>query len=115
MKYTRQQLIEKIKNNDTEFFQKVYEGYWGENTDDRPDNQYDIVWELNWGDGNDIFVAINFKEEDIIVHMRGSYSSYSDSSFRKVSFGIPFQYTETRYRPATIDEIRDMRIDNLLN
>lgn len=114
MKYTRPQLIEKIKNNDTKFFQQVYEGYW-ENKNDRPDNTYDTIWELNWGDGNDLFVAVEFKEENLIVYMKGTYSSYGDSSFHKIAFGVPYQYTETRYRPATLEDIRDMKINDLLN
>jgi hypothetical protein len=113
MKYTKQQLIEKINKNDTKFFKSFYDQYW-EKESDEPENRYKHVWELNWGDGNDLFVAINFPDEDITVYMRGWYSSYSDSRITHVALGVSFQHTETRYRPATPDEIRDMRIDEIL-
>ena len=112
MKYTKQQLIEKINKNETEFFETFYFQNWDE---ENPKNKYKCVWELNWGDGNDLFVAINFPDEGITVYMRGWYSSYSDSIITNVALGVPFQHTETRYRPATQDEIRDMRIDEILN
>lgn len=114
MKYTRLQLIERINKNDTEFFQKFYNEYW-EDLDEQPENRYEQVWELNWGDGNDLFVAINFPDEGITVHMKGYYSSYDESRIQKVALGVSYQHTETRYRPATADEIRDMRIDEILN
>lgn len=112
MKYTRHQLIERINKNDTEFFKNFYNEDWDE---EEPENKFEQVWSLNWGDGNELFVAINFPDEGITVYMKGYYSSYNDSRFQKVSLGVPFQHTETRYRPATPDEIRDMRIDELLN
>ena len=111
MKYTKQQLIDRINNNDTGFFKSFYDEYW---KDEEPENKYECVWELNWGDGNDLFVAINFPDEGITVYMKGWYSSYSDSRITHVALGVPFQHTETRYRPATQDEIRDMRIDDIL-
>jgi hypothetical protein len=113
MKYTRQELIERINKNDIDFFQNFYNGYWED--EDAPENNYEQVWNLNWGDGNDLFIAIKFPDEGITVYMEGIYSSYDDNRFQKVSLAVPFQYTETRYRPATADEIRDMRIDEILN
>jgi hypothetical protein len=110
MKYTRQQLIDRINKNDTDFFQNFYNQYWEET----PENRYKQVWSLNWGDGNDLFVAINFPDEELTVYMEGIYSSYDDSSFDKVALAVPYQFTETRYRPATLDEIRDLKIDKIL-
>jgi hypothetical protein len=112
MKYTRQQLIDKINKNDTDFFKNFYHEYW---KDEQPENHFEQIWNLNWGDGNDLFVAIKFPDEGITVYMKGIYSSYDDSYFSKVSLAVPYQHTETRYRPATLDEIRDMRIDDILN
>jgi len=126
MKYTRQQLIDKINKNDTDFFKNFYHEYW---EDEKPENHFEQVWKLNWGDGNDLFVAIKFPDEGITVYMKGIYSSYDDSYFSKVSLAVPYKhrkiisvsfqkenrFTETRYRPATLDEIRDMRIDDILN
>lgn len=118
MKYTKQQLIEKINKNETEFFKNFYFENWEDVLGaslEEPENKYECVWELNWGDGNDLFVAINFPDEEITVYMRGWYSSYSDSRITNVALGVPFQHTETRYRPATPDEIRDMIIDEIIN
>lgn len=112
MKYTRQQLIDRINNNDTDFFKNFYDEYWD---DDEPENRYEQVWNLNFGDGNDLFIAINFPDENITVYMKGFYSSYDDSRFSKVALAVPYQHTETRYRPATLDEIRDMKINDILN
>jgi len=113
MKYTKQELIDRINENDTKFFQKFYNEYWEDETQE-PENRYEQVWNLNWGDGNDLFVAINFPDENITVYMKGYYSSHDDSRFSKVALGVPFQHTETRYRPATLDEIRDMKLNDIL-
>lgn len=53
MKYTKQQLIDRINKNDIDFFKSFYDEYW---EDEEPENRYEQVWNLNWGDGNDIFV-----------------------------------------------------------
>ena len=112
MKYTKQQLIDRINKNDIDFFKSFYDEYW---EDEEPENRYKQVWNLNWGDGNDLFVAINFPDEGITVYMEGFYSSYGGSRFTKVALAVPFQYTETRYRPATLGEISDMKSNDILN
>jgi len=114
MKYTKQELIDRINKNDTKFFQNFYNEYWEDETQE-PENRYEQVWNLNWGDGNDLFVAINFPDENITVYMKGYYSSHDESRIQKVALGVPYQHTETRYRPATLDEIRDMKLNDILN
>lgn len=112
MKYTKQQLIDRINKNDIDFFKSFYDEYW---EDEEPENRYEQVWNLNWGDGNDLFVAINFPDEGITVYMKGMYSSHSDSRFSRIALGVPFEHTGTGYRPATLDEIREMKLNDILN
>ena len=114
MIYTRQQLIEKIKQKDVEFFQN---GYFRYDLDKSVDfeNKFEVVWDLNWGDGNEWLVALKFINEDLTILLEGYYSSHDSSEFSKVSLSVPFEFKETRYRSATPDEIRDMRIDEILS
>jgi len=112
MKFTRQELIEKIKKNDTEFFEQFYNDYFEE---EEVENKYETIWELNWGDGNDLYVAIEFPEEKLTVLMEGTYSSHDSNYWHNVSFGVPYEFKETRYKSATIADIRDMKIDEVLN
>lgn len=114
MIYTREQLIEKVKKNDTDFFKEVYYDYYDDETT-AVENKYKQIWELNWGDGNEISVAIEFPNEKLTILMEGTYSSHDETYWDSVSFGIPFEFTETRYRKATLQDIRDMRIDEVLN
>jgi hypothetical protein len=109
MRLTRQELIEKIKNNDYQFFENAY---WDSL---EVDNDYKIVWELNWGDGNEIFIAIEFPEEKIIALLEGTYSSHDTTYWNEVTFGSPYEFKETRYKSVTLADIRDMKIDEVLN
>ena len=112
MNITRQEILEKIKNNDCEYFSEMYhEGAWR--------NEYDglklkQLWEINWGDGNDWNVAFKIVDFDIDVLLEGWYSSHGDSEFNTVSIEIPFEFKETRYRAATLSDLRDMKIDEIL-
>ncbi len=109
MIYTREQLIEKIKENDTDFFEQFY------HEDVECENKYKNIWELNWGDGNELFVAIEFPNEKLTVLLEGTYSSHDSNYWDKVSFGVPYEFKETRYKSATLADIRDMKIDDVLN
>ena len=116
MKYTKQELVKKIKDNETETFQDLFMEYGWQSTSRQPDtiNKFEKLWELNWGDGNDWHVALKFIDENITVYMSGFYSSQGDSEFDTVAFGIPYDFKETRYRAATLAEIRDMKIEEIL-
>lgn len=111
MSITKQEILEKIRNNDTSYFTEMYyECYSG---------KYDglkvkEVWEINWGDGNDWNVCFKIIDFDLDVLLEGYYSSDGDSEFTNVSIGIPFEFKETRYRAATQADIRDMKIDELI-
>ena len=115
MKYTKNQLIEKIEKKETHFFQDIYHQIEGFVIyDSEIENKIEKVWELNFGDGNDLFVAIKFPEEDLCVYMKGQYSSYDYPRIYEASIGVPYEHTETRYRKANLDEIRDMKINELI-
>jgi hypothetical protein len=116
MIYTKEKLVEMIKKNDVDFFKNVYEDYGWEDTDYEPcENKTKELWYLNWGDGNDIYVAIEFVNEKVTFLLEGTYSSHDSTHWDKVSFGIPFEFKETRYRAATIADIRDMKIEEVLD
>ncbi len=117
MKYTRQELVKKIKDNDSKFFQNLFLEWGWRSPSKQPDtiNKFEKLWELNFGDGNDWKVALKFIDENITIYMSGFYSSEGDSEFDLVAFGVPFEFKETRYRDATLAEIRDMKIEEILN
>ena len=116
MKYTKEELISMIKENKVEIFQEIF--FENSNSPSRqPDtiNKFEKVWEINWGDGRDWKVALKFIEEDITIYLSGYYSSHGDSEFSKVAFGVPYEFKEMRYREATLDEVRDIQIEKILN
>lgn len=115
MKYTKEQLIQKVKDNDCQYFQEMMYNSWRYNKQSNDQNRVKKIWELNWGDGNEWYVALEFPDENLTVYMEGYYSSEGESEFDKVAFGVPYEFTETRYREATLAEIRDMKIDEILN
>jgi hypothetical protein len=112
-KITREEILEKIKNKDTEYFSEVY--YEAADYNGEFDGvKLKKLWEINWGDGNDWNVAFKVVDYDIDIILEGWYSSHGDSEFNKVSLAIAYEFKETRYRAATQAEIRDMKIDNIL-
>ena len=117
MKFTRQELIEKIRKNERGYFQDLFIEHGWRKPANQPDeiNKFKKLWELNMGDGNEWEVAIEFVDEKLTVYMVGYYSSEGDSEFQTVSFGVPYEFNETRYKAATQAEIREMRIDEILN
>lgn len=108
MSITRQELIEKVKNNDVKFFQDIY-FQWS------PGRQFKEVWSLNMGDGNEWTVALEFTDFKITIVLEGYYSSHGDSEFENVGFGIPFEFKENRYKIANKEELRDLRIEEILS
>jgi hypothetical protein len=110
MKFTRQELIEKIKKNNVSFFRDLY--YEGSN--DEMENKHEVVYDQHYGDGNEWNIAFSFPEENLFVLMEGYYSSHDSSEFDKVSFAAPFEFKETRYKAMTQEEIRDMNIETVI-
>ena len=115
-KLTREELLEKVKQGDAPYFQDLYFEYEWEGSQKNVDiNKFKKVWEINWGDGNEWIVALNFYEENVTVVMEGYYSSHGDSEFSKVGIGVPYEFKETRYRIATKADLRDLKIDEIIN
>lgn len=115
-KLTREELVQKLKNNDVEWFSNYYFEYdWSAHQKDFQGNKFKTCWEINWGDGNEWIVALDFFEENLTVVMEGYYSSHGESEFSKVGIGVPYEFTETRYRIATKQDLRDLKLDEILN
>ena len=115
-KFTREEILEKIKNNDVVWFSNNYfENDWSASKPDFQGNKFKTLWEINWGDGNEWIIALDFFEENVTVVMEGYYSSHGDSEFSKVGIGVPYEFKETRYRIATKQDLRDLKLDDILN
>ena len=108
MDLTRETLIEKIKKNDTDFFYELYNDSYNKNTD------YDIVYEQHYGDGNDYFIAFHFLKVNLYVLLDGTYSSWDSPSWDSVSHAQPYEFTEKRYKPVTLQYLRDQKIEEVL-
>lgn len=109
MKYTRKQLIEKIKENNVEFFYEISQHM------SECDNQFETKWDISYGDGNDWFIALEFPDEALTVLLTMIFSSWSEPSFVSVSQAIPYTFTETRYKPVSLQELRDYKIKDILD
>lgn len=115
-KLTREDLIKKAMSGDVEWFsQQYFEHEWEAKKSDFKGNKFKTCWEINWGDGNEWIVALNFFEDDVTVVMEGYYSSHGDSEFSKVGIGVSYEFTETRYRIATKQDLRDLKLDEILH
>jgi len=115
-KLTREELLEKLRENDVKWFSNYYFEYeWSANQKGFQGNKFEVCWEICWGDGNEWIVALNFPEENINVVMEGYYSSHGDSEFQSVGIGVPYEFKETRYRIATKQDLRDLKLDEILN
>lgn len=109
MKYTRETIIEKIKSGDTDFFYEIYNNYtYGKNS------EVSTVYDQHWGDGNEYYITLYFEKLDMYVLLDGTYSSWDSPYWDSVSHAEPYQFTETRYKPATLEYIRDKKLEKVL-
>jgi hypothetical protein len=111
MYLTREEIISKINAKDKDWFYRIYEG-------DCPRewrNEYKTVYDQNYGDGNDWLITIHFTNLNLYVNLNGSYSSWDSPHWSSVSFAVPYQHTETRYKSTTLEDIRDGKIEEVLN
>jgi len=107
----RKEIEERVKAKDTSWFESIY--YGDSNIIDR--KEYSIVYDQNYGDGNDYFVAIEFKNHPgLYVLLEGTYSSWDSPHWDKVTFAQPYEHKETRYKTVTLDYIRDLKIESVL-
>ena len=107
---TKETLIEKINEKDYGYFEELYYG----DTDQETRDEYEVVYDENWGDGNDYIFALKFKNLNLFVVQEGTYSSWDSPYWDNVAFAEPYEYTETRYKPVSYSEIRDKQINNIL-
>jgi hypothetical protein len=111
---TREQIIEKVKNKDTNFFYGLYnEELEGYNYKD-VSKEVKVVYDQHYGDGNEWSIAFEFTEIGMYVLLEGYYSSWDSPDWDSVSHAEPFQYTETRFKEATLEYIRDKKIEEVL-
>lgn len=117
MELSREKVISKIKESDFNWFYEVYNEYcWVARKERRKnDGRVKVVYDQHWGDGNDYQIALEFVEFKYIVLLDGTYSSWDSPQWDSVSFAKPYTFSETRYRTATLDELRDDKINDVLD
>lgn len=108
MKYGREEILEKVKRNDTDFFYRIYDESYANK------DEVEIVYDQNLGDGNEYYITIYFKKMDLYVSLSGVYSSWESPSWDYAKFAEPFEYTETRYKPVTLEYMRDKTLKEVL-
>lgn len=112
---TREQIIEKVKQNDTNFFYELYNGeFEGKYLEKELRKELETVYDQHYGDGNEWTIALEFKEFGMYVLLEGMYSSWDSPDWDSVSHAEPYQYTETRFKEATLEYIRDKKIESVL-
>lgn len=104
---TKEQLIEKTVDNDTDFFWDIY-------CDTPKDLKMEVVYEQNYGDGNEYLIAMEFPELDIIVQLEGTYSSWDSPYWTKAVIAMPYEFKETRYKEADKQYLREKRLNEVL-
>lgn len=106
---TKKELIEKVNNKDYNWFYDLYNNLWsGKN------KSIEVVYDQNWGDGNDYFIAFHFKDHNLYVQLDGTYSSWDSPYWGDVYFASPYEWKEIRYEKRTLGEIRDDKIEEVL-
>jgi len=105
---TKQLLIEKTIDNDTDFFWNIY-------CDGTKDTKWEIVYDQSYGDGNEYQIALSFPEFDIIIQLEGTYSSWDSPYWDKVVLAMPYEFKETRYKKATTAYLREKSLNEILD
>ena len=108
MEITREKVISKVNERDCEWFFDLY------NESYSLKNDISIVYEANYGDGNEYTICISFLKYNFFVQLEGTYSSWDSPYWDSVSFAMPYEFKETRYKAATLDYIRDQKINEVL-
>lgn len=111
---TRETIIEKVKAKDTNFFYGLYNGEFEGNYSKDLRKEVKTVYDQHYGDGNEWYIALEFTEYGMFVLLEGYYSSWDSPEWDSVSHAQPYQHTETRYKEATLDYIRDKKIEEVL-
>ncbi|HNC56666.1 MAG TPA: hypothetical protein PLP33_14545 [Leptospiraceae bacterium] len=105
MIFTKEFILEKIKDKDIKFFRDLMigarldiEGIIYKYSD--YDSEFKEVYYQTYGDGNEFYTAFHFPEIDVYILITGTYSSWDSNSYDKVELAEPYEYTEIRYRPV---------------
>jgi hypothetical protein len=117
MEFTRELILQKVKESDVDFFSAVYDNNLKENDGFHWDvykNEFEVVYDQNWGDGNDWDVSLHFHQLDLFVLLKGTYSSYGDTYWNKVILAMPYEFKETRYKACTLDYLRDKKLEEIV-
>lgn len=108
MKITREEIISKVNANDYDWFYELYNETYSKK------DEIEIAYEANYGDGNEYTICLFFKNHNFFVQLEGTYSSWDSPYWDSVSFAMPYEFKETRYRAATLDYIRDQKLNEVL-
>jgi hypothetical protein len=110
MKYNKTEILEKIKKNDTGYFYEVY----AEDALRSNNGEVVVAYDQSYGDGNEYTICIEFTQLNLFVLLEGTYSSWDEPYWESVNIAMPFTFTETRYKTATIDYIRNQNLNEIL-
>ena len=108
MEITRDEIISKVNAQDYDWFYEHYNESYSKK------GEIEIVYEANYGDGNEYTICLNFLKHKFFVQLEGTYSSWDSPYWDSVSFAMPYEFKETRYKAATLDYIRDQKINEVL-
>lgn len=111
MYITKEMIIDHVNKNDRDFFYDLYNG----ECPNEYRSEFKVVYDQHWGDGNDYKIAIFFINHNLNILLDGSYSSWDSPHWSKVSFAKPYEYKETRYKAIQFEDIRDEKIETILN
>ncbi len=103
---TKEEIISKIQENDTEFFWDLY--------CDPKDVKIEIVYDQSYGDGNEYNIAMEFTDLNIFIQLEGTYSSWDAPYWSQVVLAMPYEFKETRYKKASTEYLRDKSLNELL-
>lgn len=107
----REDVIKRVNDNDYDWFYELYNDYCWNSADD----QVSVIYDMNYGDGNEYVIALEFKNYKFIVQLEGTYSSWDSPYWDSVSFAKAYEFKETRYKSLTKEELRDSMIDSILD
>ena len=114
MKYTRTDIIREVNNENKNYFQEIYDRLQVYEGRDDLQKEVEQAYYVCYGDGNEFIICLNFKELNLYVQLRGTYSSWYEPHWDTVSFDKPYEYIETRYEDISNSDIRDSQIDEVL-
>ena len=105
---TREEIVRKINERDCDWFYELYNESYSKK------DELEVVYEANYGDGNEYTICLSFKNHNFFVQLEGTYSSWDSPYWDSVAFAMPYEFKETRYKSATLDYIRDQKLNEVL-